>query len=1833
MDDRVVAGEQEGADYPGSAEPVETSPSHLAELSATLQPSINAALWQNHVPVLMELTLRAGTQEALGDVTIDLVCEPAVIGPRSWRLQGIGPGQVRPLQDLDLALDGAMLTGLTEGTRATALFTARRGGPDGEVVAELRRDLRVLAHNEWGGSSGIPDMLAAFVEPNDPAVAKILRLASDQLRARGKSDGLEGYQAPSKARVWEQAEALWRAVRSLDIRYVNPPPSFERTGQRIRPPRQILEERLATCLDLAVLFAGCLEAIGLRPVIVLVREHAFAGFWLTRHDFGSSVADDAPGLRTRLALHDLLLFETTLVCGRGGTGFKRACEAGAAHVAPDKDDAFEAVIDVHRARQRRIRPLAAGGAGYALRADATEDDSPLAELPVEEPPLLREDPQTEPEPAPATPADRLERWRRRLLDLSGRNRLLNLRTGGKQALAIDCPDPAHLENMLAEMRGRAKAAPLRFRPWPDLMTGADPRSAKLHRARLQEEADRAFARDALARRELVVGRDEAALQASLTEIFRAARAAQQEGGANTLFLTIGALLWRQKGKEAPYRAPIILVPVVLERPSVRSGFSLRAHDDETRLNATLLEMLKQEFAIRFPALETEGPPEDEAGFDVQAILDTFRAKLRDIPGWEVTEEVALTNLSFTKYLMWKDLADRADALRESELARRLMDGPAREGSDAGLPATEASDAARTPADLDEGAADLVCPLEADSSQLRAVATAGAGKSFVLIGPPGTGKSQTIANIIANTLAQGRTVLFVAEKRAALEVVQRRLRHVGLGDFCLDLFSAKTSKAAVLEQMNRAQQAREEFNPHEWHAAAEETAALRAELNGYVRELHRRGRNGWTPFSAMGCVLRAEAGGVPEVMLAWPDAGAHDAGDYQRLTELVEDAAATLARVGDVASAAALSGVEATDWSPPWQGRLLDAAATAAARLTVLPDAVASAARALALASVPASRPALAALDALAGALLDPLAGDGAWALTEGAEATMEAVRAEVARIARHREVRGTLSASWRPGAMALPLKDIKAEWDSAAARWAVPRALAHRALRRRLAAEASGPVPADCGAELGRLIELQEIEAVVAAAGGRLAAPLGPRWRGLETDFARLEAGFEWARRLRGAAAGCASDPATLLSLREHLRRLVGEGADLLAPTGAVGAVLGRLRAAQAEAQSAMEALAPICGADPYSILDSTRDDWATALAEHLKGWTGAARHLKDWTSWRGVTQRADALGLAPLLRAMETGLVAPADAPRVFEANYARWWVGLAVEASPRLRGFVAAQHEKRIERFRTLDARMLELATRLTRARLAGAIPGKAQRERDPEYAVLARELVKRQRHLPVRQLAARMPQALRRLTPCLMMSPLSVAQYLPADAKPFDLVVFDEASQIPTWDAVGAIGRGRQVVVVGDPKQLPPTRFFERQLPDGDGEGEAVEVEVQDLESILDECLGAGVPAVELTWHYRSRHESLIAFSNQAYYGGRLVTFPSPVTRDGAVSFRHVPDGVYARAGARTNLPEARAVVAEALALLRGVLAGGRPRSLGIVTFNAEQQALIENLLDEARREDPSLEPFFSDDAAEPVLVKNLESVQGEERDVMLFSLTYGPDQSGRVAMNFGPLNQAGGERRLNVAVTRAREALIAFGSLRPEQIDLARTSATGVAHLKQFLAFAQHGARAFAMTATGPLGDYESPFEAAVAERLRARGWTVHPQIGVSGFRIDLGVVDPEAPGAFLAGVECDGATYHRGATARDRDRLRQVVLEGLGWRILRIWSTDWWTNAAREADRLHVALEAALAEARAERDAKRPIADIKETPAPPSEEAKALQEADCFAPGEGASPPIHTGLPP
>ncbi|HVT04157.1 MAG TPA: DUF3320 domain-containing protein, partial [Thermoanaerobaculia bacterium] len=430
------------------------------------------------------------------------------------------------------------------------------------------------------------------------------------------------------------------------------------------------------------------------------------------------------------------------------------------------------------------------------------------------------------------------------------------------------------------------------------------------------------------------------------------------------------------------------------------------------------------------------------------------------------------------------------------------------------------------------------------------------------------------------------------------------------------------------------------------------------------------------------------------------------------------------------------------------------------------------------------------------------------------------------------------------------------------------------------------------------------------------------------------------------------------------------------------------------------------------------------------------------------------------------------------------------------------------------------------------------------------------------------------IQRMKPCFLMSPLSVAQFLDAKAIRFDLIVFDEASQVKPEDALGALLRGSQLVVMGDTQQLPPTSFFDHLVEDEAGE-ESDDVTVGDVESILHQC-ARSYPSKRLNWHYRSRHESLIAISNLHFYENGLRIYPSAIadSEDLGLHFRHDPSSVYDRGKSATNQLEAKAVASAAVDHYRN---WGHRKSLGVGTFNIKQQQAILEEIELQLKANPEMEPYFNSAQPEHFFVKNLETIQGDERDVIFISIGYGRDANGRLSLNFGPLNRERGERRLNVLISRAREKSIVFSNFTSKDLALESTSPKGLVALKSFLEFAETGRMP---QESLPLEDTDSPFEDSVIDILRAQGYEVRKQVGCAGFRVDIGVLDPNARGSYLLGVECDGAKYHSAPVARDRDRLRQQLLEQLGWRIHRIWSTDWYRNKTQTIERLVLAVEAA-----------------------------------------------------
>ena len=1721
------------------------------KIFADIASSFTYASYQNAIPVLRGIGIENRSDRQVQALRLELSSTPAFLRSKAWTIDRVIPGDHLTLGDRKVELDAGYLAGLNEAERGEITLRLVAGS---EVLDEYRHAVRLLARDEWGGVADMAQLLPAFVTPNDPAVSALLRKAAERLAAHGHASGLDGYQSQDPKRAFMLAASIYSAIASMGLHYAEPPASFESRGQKIRRPGTIAEELLATCLDTTLLFAAALEAAGLYPVILMFDGHAAVGVWLTKRTFGNAIETDQMEVRKALASRELIVFETTGVTHRPAMTMEAAQRVLDRRLAEEEARAFVAAIDVRRARSGGITPLASH---EPLRRSMPDDEhQPVADLPLPAPPSLDGFPKEMVEQKPTTAAGRIDRWQKKLLDLTLRNRLLNF-PDSKKTIPFLCTNVAYLEDRLAE------GGAIRVISLPE-QNPLGERDAALYRDVHGRDIQRTFAAEALLRDELPSPLDARQLESRLIDLHRQVRNDFAEGGANTLFLAVGFLRWKKKPEdERSYRAPLILVPVRLERRSASSRFTVRFHEDEPRFNATLLQFLERDFDLKLPQLSGELPVDDN-GVDVPKLLAAVRSAVREVPGMEVVDETALSTFSFAKFLMWKDLVERTDALRQNRVVRHLIDTPEQSFSEG-----EGSSSFRDERELDRTYApsEIISLLPADSSQTAASLAAAEGLDFVIVGPPGTGKSQTIANMIANCLAKGRTVLFVAEKTAALDVVYRRLREHGLGNQCVELHSSRADRKHFLGQLKAAWEHGGGVDASEWVAINERLRIHRDQLNSYVEALHKRYPNGWTPYLALGIALRS--GDAPAPDLSWIERDAHDAEALRALEDMAAEAGLVFT---SVERHPALDLVDAQDWSSGWQETLVAAAQSFRNAAELLRDATSAYLAHLGLAAKDdTSRGELAALLSLA-TTLNHSTGRDISAAFDRDFAQMGGALADLTRsIDAYRQAEASAAASYPESAVRdIDADDLERQWRDADASFWPSSMLGKRKVQKLLQGYASeGNV--DPASDLPLLRRMKECLASIhnTSLTGK-ALPV----QGLVTDTAAVAEILNLAAELRGALRLPGRSPEEIRSmLRAIAPCLRGSPDDRLRHVGT------RLLAAMQGIETARNRFSGVAGKEFDSRINPQ------AVVERMSGLADARNFLRDWSAWCGARRRAVHNGLGPLVDALEAGTVDPGETRAAFRLAYARWWLPKILDADSTLRTFRRFQHENAIKEFREIDDMVRTHATRRVISAVAHGLPSVTGVPRNSELGLLRHQMELQRPSQSIRDMIGKMPQAFPKLAPCMLMSPLSIAQYLPPNQALFDVVIFDEASQITTWDAVGAIARGRQTIIVGDPKQLPPTSFFGRNEDEDD-----VADHEKDLESILDEARASGIPVRDLRWHYRSRSESLIAFSNHHYYQNRLVTFPSPAVEDRAVSLRKVPGGVYDRGKSRTNRIEAEAVGAEAVARMeRWLKMAERERpTLGIITFNAQQQALILDLLDAARRDKPDLEWFFSEDRVEPTIVKNLENVQGDERDVILFSITFWKDMAGKLPMDFGALNRDGGERRLNVAVTRARQELIVFSGFTADQIDPSRTKALAVSHLKTFLDYAERGAIALPAEDRGSVGGFDSPFEEAVASQLERRGWTVVPQVGISGFRIDLGVRHPDLAGAYLAGVECDGATYHGSATARDRDKVREQVLRGLGWNILRVWSTDWWFDAKGCAERLHENLEALLQESRERR---------------------------------------------
>ncbi|MGI6261830.1 MAG: DUF3320 domain-containing protein [Acutalibacteraceae bacterium] len=1687
---------------------------------------INFAMQQNHVPVISRLEIKNMTETPLENIRVTIRTEPQFSHLWETKVDSLASGASLNLGAPALHLLPEYLLSLTERIAGNLLLEAWQGE---ERIGLAMNAVDVLAFDEWAGERAMPEILAAFVTPNHPQIAALIRSGSELLEKWTGSPSFTGYLSNNPNVVRMQMAALYEAIRSSELEYCVAPASFEQDGQRVRLCGTIAEQKMANCLDLTLLYAGCLEAVGLYPLLILLKGHAFAGCWLEKECFAECVQEDVSLLTKRMAegVNEIAAVECTAVTKGQSAAFEQASIAAQKQLS---GDAFEYLIDVHRTRGSGIRPLplrkpAHNGEGYIVEEPtAAADAAAPREMTV-----LQKIRQVD-----AVQITRQQLWERKLLDLSLRNPLLNFRVT-QNAIQLLCGNLNELEDALSG--GQSFQLMARPKDFENQL-----RDGKIYEFATGSSMAEDLIREEFANHRLRTFLEEREVALRITSLYRAAKTSLEENGTNTLYLALGFLRWYETDvSKKPRYAPIVLLPVDIVRRSAQNGYVVRIRDEEPQMNITLLEMLRVDFGITIGGLDPL--PTDESGVDLRGVFSAMRQSVMNRSRWDVEEFAFLGLFSFGQFIMWNDIRNRSDDLRKNKIVASLISGKMEWQPGENFP---------TPQQLDEQyvPADLAIPVSADSSQLAAVCAAGKGESFVLHGPPGTGKSQTITNLIANALFQGKSVLFIAEKMAALSVVQNRLAKIGLDPFCLELHSNKAKKKDVLAQLDTALNVGRIKPPEEYEQEAQRLFRLRQELNTTVKKLHRKQASGFSLYEMIARYERYRS--APDAFCFEPEAvAALTPGQYRLWEEICGRLRAAALACGGAAGHP-LREIRKPKLSQAERQKIPLLLQSYAKQILVLSGAEK---KIVALFSLREERTfrSLQVLAELCHCVQSVRT--MTQALLEHRELSqMQARLQEIcAAGARRDQLREELSVNFQESIRSLDGAALLAEWNMAQTKWFLPRLIGGNRVANRLkvcSRNIKAYAKEQTSAVLQCLQEEQQKDGVVRKAAEWAAPLLGVSWNDGDADWKQLQSMMEQALTIRKCLAALGEEQSPdAFAFAVAPEFLAAHTEEISGFVTAFDALVHAEEELAAELQINFEQF------DQESPWERVRTEANVRWQDHLDG-------LRGWCSFLLTRCEAEACGLGVAADALENGACTAGQLIDAFYRAVSQASVMAVLDGDRELSAFSGALLEEKIAQYKAAGERFSELTKNELAARLSARIPTVSQEfAGSSEIGILQKAIRSGGRMLSIRRLFDSIPNLLRRLCPCLLMSPISVAQYIDPKFPPFDLVVFDEASQLPTCEAVGAIARGQNLVVVGDPKQLPPTNFFSVNRVDEENYAQ------EDLESILDDCLALSMPQEHLLWHYRSRHESLIAFSNRQYYDNKLFTFPSPNDLVSKVCFVPV-EGYYDRGKTKQNRAEAQAVVNEIARRLRDPMLC--KQSIGVVTFSSVQQNLIDDMLLELFAANSELETV-SDRMYEPIFIKNLENVQGDERDVVLFSVGYGPDNEGKVALNFGPLNQDGGWRRLNVAVTRARQEMVVFSVIRPEQIDLSRTRSDGVAGLRAFLEYAMRGRDALAAPVRGTAS--EVSLNVSIAEALNRAGLQVHPSIGCSEYKIDLAVVNPERPGEYILGIMCDGDNYRDAGTAKDRNVAQEAVLKSLGWQICHIWTLDWWENPDAETEKI------------------------------------------------------------
>lgn len=1573
----------------------------MVNINIEYLPSINYSLINNGIVVCQSIEIRNESTEDIKDIILEF---SGVFFQQTHSniIELIKKDHSVRFYNIDLKPIASKVASITEKTLTTfnIKVTSNSLSEEKQILFSQDYDIEIMPYDQWLGTSILPQCLASFVLPNHPAINNIVVKAATKLKEITQSSAFTEYQTGNTNEVRKQVAAIYGALHAENIVYRSMPASFETIGQRITLPDQVLTSKIGNCIELTILFASILESVGINSGIIIQQGHAYLAVWLVDDCCQYSVCDDSSYIEKKCAdgIDEMLVIECTQITSEK-TSFEDAQRIAEKNLA--NIDLFQFYIDIRRCRLERILPLPQrinNNGVWEIPAEGVAHDECILNVRKHSRYDLSKMIDAKRE------VSKMDIWERKLLDFSLRNSMLNLYLRQK-AIQFISFDVDLIEDYLQDGNEYVITSK------PNINIKAT-NGERLIRSKIHPELHDLISND-IKHRTLHTYQTELETRNTLKNIYRASRNAIEETGANALYLAIGTLRWYESdlSEKARY-APILMLPV--EMVYKKGDYYIRTRQEEIAMNITLVEFLRQNFDINIPGLNPL--PKDNHGIDVLKVFAIIREILKNKKRWDIEEETILGVFSFNKFLMWNDIHNHKEELLTNDIVRSLVEQKLIFNPDSVISNLKDIDKRFKP-DM------LSLPVPIDSSQMAAVIEAGEGHSFILYGPPGTGKSQTITNIIANALFQGKRVLFVAEKMAALSVVQKRLEKINLAPFCLEIHSNKITKRHVLDQLRTALEVAHIIKPEEYSRIAEQLFEQRSKLINYMEALH--DTKGLEGVSLYDCIVRYESYNVPEL-----DINTND-------EELKKNFR-----------------IEHMDI----YRHLLFDKYLAVLKLTGHPS-----------------------LNPLYGLTIHEEELKDINGLSSHIKETIETIKTGVnnySYLSKAEIIKNEILRDYNKDIFSANANDLYNEWRTIKSKWFLPRYFAKKKYINKIKQYNPFIIEEDINTFLSKLVEYQD----------------------LHKEIIKIQTAVNYYFESK------------------------------------------------------------------YENDKFPDKKEANYYINKLNDWINHIGNVRDWYQWCAYKEELKDNGLGVVARKIEqTAITAETLCDSFFKSMF-RHLANERIAQSAILRTFEGSIFDETVSRYQKLTEEFQLLSQKELYARLAAKIPHVTENiDNSSEIGLLNRNISNGGRGLSLRDLMEQIPTLLPKLCPCMLMSPMSVAQYLDLSQEKFDLVIFDEASQMPTSEAIGTIARGKAVIVVGDPKQMPPTSFFCSTSVNDE------EAEIDDMESILEDCRTLEIPSLQLNWHYRSKHESLIAFSNNEYYEGSLITFPSFDDQSTKVKYFFV-NGIYDKGGRRSNKKEAETIVKEIAKRLESP--DHAKNSIGVIAFSVVQQNLIEDMLLELLEKNKKLREA-AEDMYEPIFIKNLENVQGDERDIIMFSIGYGPDKEGKISMNFGPLNNVGGERRLNVAVSRARKEMFVFSSLKASQIDLRRTKAKGVEGLKHFLEYAEQ--QVLVQSASNKSKSSDTIISEQIAKALRERGYIVNTNIGRSNFKVDIAIGDKTVNGTYILGILLDGYGYHKTQTTRDREIVQPTVLKMLNWKIMRVWSVDWLINPERVLSRIESCL--------------------------------------------------------